>query len=398
MDTLFLNHSRLIASTSTYFYRYLYEKIDWNNRLIAIVGARGTGKTTLLLQYIKNNFPNSHRALYVSLDNIWFQRQSLTELVQQFYAYGGTHIFIDEVHRYQQWAVEIKNIYDSYPDLHIVFTGSSMLEIYKSNADLSRRMRLYKLYGLSFREFLLLENGLKFDSISLDDIVNLHLEISTAISSKIKILPLFKEYLKIGYYPFYKEDKEGYHERLRQVINVILENDLPAVETVEYSTIVKIKKLLMTLASLVPFVPNIADLSTKLETSRASLIKYLNHLEKGELILQLMTASKGMGIMKKPDKLYLNNPNLLFALDIDNINEGNLRETFFANQMRTKHTVEVPKTGGDFVVESKYTFEVGGLNKSNRQIKDIPDAFVAMDNLETGFLNKIPLWLFGMTY
>lgn len=398
MNTLYLNHSRLVDAVSTQFYRYLYEKINWDNRLIAIVGARGTGKTTMLLQYIKNNFPNGNKALYVSLDNIWFQRHSLTDLVQQFHAYGGTHIFLDEVHRYNQWAVEVKNLYDSYPDLHIVFTGSSMLEIHKAHADLSRRMRLYELHGLSFREFLLLEYQLFIESVSLEDIVNRHTEISAEIASKTKVLPLYKEYLKIGYYPFYKEDKEGYHERLRQTVNVILENDLPAIEAIEYSTITKIKKLLMMLASRVPFTPNIAELAAKLETTRTSILKYLNHLEKAELVLLLMTASKGMGIMNKPDKIYLNNPNLLFTLDADNVNEGNLRETFFANQMRTKHHVEIPTKSGDFLIESKYTFEVGGLNKSNRQIKTIPDSFVAMDNIETGFLNKIPLWLFGMTY
>lgn len=398
METLFLNHTRLIEAVPTDIYRYLYDKIDWDNRLIGITGARGTGKTTLLLQYIKNNFPNGNQALYVSLDNIWFHRQTLTELVQQFYAYGGTHIFIDEVHRYEQWAVEVKNLYDNYPDLHIVFTGSSMLEIYKSNADLSRRMRIYELHGLSFREFLQLENNLKFDSVSLQEIVTDHVAISTAISSKCKILPLFKQYLQNGYYPFYREDRNGYLERLRQTINVVLENDLPAVESIEYSSIIKIKKLLMMLASLVPFVPNIAKLSLKIETSRGMTLRYLNYLEKAGLVLQLMTASKGMGIMNKPDKLYLNNPNLAYALDANNVNEGNLRETFFANQLNMSHKVEIPIRGGDFLVDSTFTFEVGGANKDSRQIKDVADAFIAMDNIETGFLNRIPLWLFGFLY
>lgn len=397
METLFLNHNRLVNAVSTRFYRYLYPKINWENRLVGITGARGTGKTTLLLQHIKNNFPAGNQALYVSLDNIWFQRRTLTDLVQEFHAYGGTHIFVDEVHRYADWALEIKNLYDSYPDLHIVFTGSSMLKIHRAKADLSRRLRLYELHGLSFREFLLFNSDVNINAVSLDDIIRRHREISVDISAKIKVLPLFRQYLKLGYYPFFQEDTEGYDERLQRVINVILENDLPAVEAVEYGTIIKIKKLLIMMASLVPFVPNITELSAKLETSRTMLLKYLNYLENAGLILSLMTANKGMGVMNKPDKIYLNNTNLLYALGAGNVNEGNERETFFANQMGIGHTLEIPKKG-DFLVNADYTFEIGGANKTNRQIQNVPNAYIAMDNIETGFNNKIPLWMFGMMY
>lgn len=397
METLFLNHNRLVNAVSTRFYRYLYPKINWENRLVGITGARGTGKTTLLLQHIKNNFPAGNQALYVSLDNIWFQRRTLTDLVQEFHAYGGTHIFVDEVHRYADWALEIKNLYDSYPDLHIVFTGSSMLKIHRAKADLSRRLRLYELHGLSFREFLLFNSDVNINAVSLDDIIRRHREISVDISAKIKVLPLFRQYLKLGYYPFFQEDTEGYDERLQRVINVILENDLPAVEAVEYGTIIKIKKLLIMMASLVPFVPNITELSAKLETSRTMLLKYLNYLENAGLILSLMTANKGMGVMNKPDKIYLNNTNLLYALGAGNVNEGNERETFFANQLRIGHTLEIPKKG-DFLVNADYTFEIGGANKTNRQIQNVPNAYIAMDNIETGFNNKIPLWMFGMMY
>lgn len=392
-----MNHNRLVNAVSTRFYRYLYPKINWENRLVGITGARGTGKTTLLLQHIKNNFPAGNQALYVSLDNIWFQRRTLTDLVQEFHAYGGTHIFVDEVHRYADWALEIKNLYDSYPDLHIVFTGSSMLKIHRAKADLSRRLRLYELHGLSFREFLLFNSDVNINAVSLDDIIRRHREISVDISAKIKVLPLFRQYLKLGYYPFFQEDTEGYDERLQRVINVILENDLPAVEAVEYGTIIKIKKLLIMMASLVPFVPNITELSAKLETSRTMLLKYLNYLENAGLILSLMTANKGMGVMNKPDKIYLNNTNLLYALGAGNVNEGNERETFFANQMGIGHTLEIPKKG-DFLVNADYTFEIGGANKTNRQIQNVPNAYIAMDNIETGFNNKIPLWMFGMMY
>lgn len=242
METLIRNYIRLIDSTPVNFQRYLYNTIDWQDRLIGITGARGTGKTTLLLQYIKNNFTDRTRAIYVSLDNIWFAKNSLTDLVEYFYTHGGTHLFLDEVHRYPNWSIEIKNIYDSYPEIHIIFTGSSILEIYKSNADLSRRAIHYHLQGLSLREYLKFEHDIDLPPLSLSDILNNHLNIASEITSKIKILPLFEEYLKQGYYPFYKENSKNYLLRLQNMINTILDYDLPAVENIEYTTLLKIKK------------------------------------------------------------------------------------------------------------------------------------------------------------
>ena len=397
METLIRNYIRLIDSTPVNFQRYLYNTIDWQDRLIGITGARGPGKTTLLLQYIKNNFTDRTRAIYVSLDNIWFAKNSLTDLVEYFYTHGGTHLFLDEVHRYPNWSIEIKNIYDSYPEIHIIFTGSSILEIYKSNADLSRRAIHYHLQGLSLREYLKFEHDIDLPPLSLSDILNNHLNIASEITSKIKILPLFEEYLKQGYYPFYKENSKNYLLRLQNMINTILDYDLPAVENIEYTTLLKIKKILMIISSLVPFTPNMTSLSAEIETNRTSSIKYLSFLEKAKLIKMLPSSKKGMNSLNKPEKIYLDNTNLLYALTTSNINDGNKRETFFANQVAMNHTLTIPPKG-DFLVDNIYTFEIGEKNKNYDQIKDIPDSYVVFDNAETGFGNKIPLWLFGMMY
>ena len=397
METLIRNYIRLIDSTPVNFQRYLYNTIDWQDRLIGITGARGTGKTTLLLQYIKNNFTDRTRAIYVSLDNIWFAKNSLTDLVEYFYTHGGTHLFLDEVHRYPNWSIEIKNIYDSYPEIHIIFTGSSILEIYKSNADLSRRAIHYHLQGLSLREYLKFEHDIDLPPLSLSDILNNHLNIASEITAKIKILPLFEEYLKQGYYPFYKENSKNYLLRLQNMINTILDYDLPAVENIEYTTLLKIKKILMIISSLVPFTPNMTSLSAEIETNRTSSIKYLSFLEKAKLIKMLPSSKKGMNSLNKPEKIYLDNTNLLYALTTSNINDGNKRETFFANQVAMNHTLTIPPKG-DFLVDNIYTFEIGEKNKNYDQIKDIPDSYVVFDNAETGFGNKIPLWLFGMMY
>lgn len=397
MDTLFRNYTRLINSVKVKHHRYLYEHIDWNNRLIGITGARGTGKTTMLLQHISVNFPDKKKALYISLDNIWFTGNTLSSLVEYFHAYGGTHLFVDEVHRYPDWSVELKNIYDSYPDMYVVFTGSSILEIYRSNADLSRRAVSYHLQGLSFREFLNFENDLNLKPFALEEILQKHQEIAGDIVSRIKILPELKKYLEYGFYPFYKEGIKVYPLRLQNVVNTILENDLPAVENIEYVTIQKIKKMLMIIASLVPFSPNITKLSNEIETGRANTIKYLDYLQKAGLIISFLSSKKGMSLMNKPDKIYLNNTNLQYALATSTVNEGNMRETFFAHQMSVIHRLRIPEQG-DFRVDETYTFEIGGTGKSFKQVKDIKNSFIVTDNTETGFGNRIPLWMFGLLY
>ncbi|MFI3261438.1 MAG: AAA family ATPase [Rikenellaceae bacterium] len=397
MEGLLNNHIRLISATNTTYYRYLYKDIDWSNRLIGITGARGTGKTTMILQHIKSTFEDLGKALYISLDNIYFTKNSLLDFAERFNAYGGTHLFIDEVHRYPNWSIEIKNIYDSFPDMSVVFTGSSILEIYKSNADLSRRAISYRLTGLSFREYLNFEMGCDFPTYTLADILKNHFNIAAELTSKIKVMLHFENYLQSGFYPFYKENPVSYHARLQNVVNTILENDLPSVEKVEYNTIIKIKKLLVILSSLVPYVPNIQSLSTEIESNRALTIKYLGYLQRAGLIILLNSEGKGKSRMAKPDKIFLDNTNVLYALCDLNVNKGTLRETFFVNQCRAVHSVAVGKKG-DFSIDNKFTFEVRGKNKSYKQIKDMEDSYIAMADIELGFGNKIPLWLFGFLY
>lgn len=396
-ESLYQNYIRLLDATKTSYFRYLYNDIDWSSRLIGITGSRGTGKTTMILQLIKTTFTDRRKAIYISLDNIWFAKNSLVEFADHFYNYGGTHLFIDEVHRYPNWSIEIKNIYDSYPSLHIVFTGSSVLEIYKSNADLSRRAISYHLSGLSFREFLNFETNNELPVFTLTEIIENHQNIVSTIISKIKVLPEFQKYLEYGYYPFYKEGIKSYSSRLQNVVNIILDNDLPSVEAIEYATTIKIKKMLMIISSLVPFMPNITSLSSEIETNRASTIKYLGYLQKAGLIRMLQAHGSGMSVMNKPEKIYLDNTNIAYSLAISNVNQGNVRETFFANQCSVMHKLSTCKKG-DFQVDDKYIFEVGGKNKGYSQIKNIENSYIAIDDIESGFSNKIPLWLFGFMY
>jgi len=397
MENLYKFYRKRIDSEKSSYLRYLHNEIDWNERMIGIIGARGAGKTTLIFLHIRETFSDKNEALYVSLDNLWFSNHSLTELCDHFCAFGGTHIFIDEIHRYPNWAIELKNIYDNFPELHIVFTGSSILEIYKSDADLSRRAMKYELHGLSFREYLALEYMLDMKPFSLEDILKNHSNIASDISSKVKILPLFKAYLEHGYYPFYRESIKNYFSKLENVVNTVIEVDLPSIEKIDYNGVYNIKKLLMILASLVPYTPNIEKLSNEMNLNRASTLKYLTYLNKAELINVLLPPNKGMSMLTKPEKIYLNNTNLLYALTGTHVDEGNVRETFFMNQLMVGHKISVAKQG-DFLIDGKYTVEVGGKNKSYDQIKDLADSFVVADNIEIGWGNKIPLWLFGLMY
>ena len=397
MESLIITSDRLVQHINTGFIRYLYGNIAWNNRLIGIIGAKGTGKSTLLLQHIKLNFPDRAKALYVSLDNIWFTKHSLLELAEDFYNLGGAHLFLDEVHKYPSWAMEIKNIYDSYPTLQIVFTGSSMLEIFNASVDFSRRAVVYELKGLSFREFLKYENEIDLPVFELSHILKNHRTIASEITSKIKILPELNKYLEFGYYPYYKENIATYPIQIEQSINKTLNEDLPAIEKIEYTTILKIKKLLGIIAEMVPFTPNITKLSAAIEIGRHVLVKYLYLLDKAGIIQCITEPNQTLQTLSKPQKLYLENTNIIHSLAFQNINIGNVRETFFANQMRAKHKVNTAENG-DFTIDENIVFEVGGKNKSYSQIKNVENAYIAADNIETGFANKIPLWLFGFLY
>jgi len=331
------------------------------------------------------------------LDNIWFTKHSLLELAEDFYNLGGAHLFLDEVHKYPSWAMEIKNIYDSYPTLQIVFTGSSMLEIFNASVDFSRRAVVYELKGLSFREFLKYENEIDLPVFELSHILKNHRTIASEITSKIKILPELNKYLEFGYYPYYKENIATYPIQIEQSINKTLNEDLPAIEKIEYTTILKIKKLLGIIAEMVPFTPNITKLSAAIEIGRHVLVKYLYLLDKAGIIQCITEPNQTLQTLSKPQKLYLENTNIIHSLAFQNINIGNVRETFFANQMRAKHKVNTAENG-DFTIDENIVFEVGGKNKSYSQIKNVENAYIAADNIETGFANKIPLWLFGFLY
>ncbi len=396
--------NRLINSTKTVFYRNLYSLINWENRLIEIQGARGTGKTTLMLQKAKELQSSGKSVLYISSDIPFFYKNQLFETAENFYKYGGQYLFIDEVHKYPQkqkktdWAQEIKNIYDTIPTLKIIYSGSSILQLYNSLGDLSRRKSNYRLSGLSFREYLHFYKNLNFRVLTLAEILNNHQDICSEIINKVKILPEFQSYLNHGYYPFYKENPEKYFDRIADIINVIIETDIPYITNITYETLFKFKQLLSAITSTVPYSLNLSNLSSELYiTDQRTLINYLNLLEKAELINTLGAKVIGNKIFNKPQKIYLNNTNLMYAVDKDNIRSGTIRETFFLNQLKYAHNVNYTKTG-DFIIDNNLTFEVGGKNKTNKQIKTLENAFLAIDNIESGFADKIPLWLFGFLY
>lgn len=395
-DVLYRNSHRLVSQVSLDFKREIYDRINWQPRVIGIKGPKGVGKSTLLKQHIRETFPDDSRILYASLDHIWFNGNSLDDLVEYHYTQGGTHLFLDEVHKYKNWQWGIKNIYDNYPTMNVVFTGSSMLQIGEGNIDLSRRTSMNTVHGMSFREHLAFEGILSMDKISLEDILTRHVEIATEITSKVHVLPYFNAYLKYGYYPFYKEDLDGYNDRLAEVCRQVIEQDIPAVTEVEYATVQKMKKLLYIIASQVPFVPKMEDIYAELETSREQGLKLMNLLEEAALIGQLKTRVKAVKKISSPDKLFLDNPNLMYALS-ESPEIGTVRETFFYNQLSRVCEVTFPDKG-DFLVDDRYLFEVGGARKSFDQIKDVADSFLAIDGVEFGRGNKIPLWLFGFLY
>ena len=395
MESLIKIYLRLLQETDAKTFRYLYQNIDWDERCIAIIGAKGVGKTTMLLQHIKHTFANKNEALFASLDNTWFANHSIFDLADEFYLNGGTHLFLDEIHHYPNWATEIKNIYDSFPKLKIVFTGSSLLQIYNSTADLSRRVVYEKLEGLSFREFLKFEKMGDFPVLSMKEIVENHQDIAFRITENLKIIPLFKKYLKNGYYLFYKEGLSKYEIKLQEAVNNVIDIDIPAIENIEFESRHKLKRLLAILSTLVPYTPNITDLSVAIDSNRNNTVKYLFLLANAKLLNLVSYKNKTIGDLTKPDKVLLNNTNLSYLYG-DNANIGSARETFFVNQLNAVANV-ILAPQGDFMVDN-YTFEVGGKSKSFKQIKDIQNSFVVADDIEIGHGNKIPLWLFGMLY
>jgi len=397
MDTLIEKSYQKVREVDTRFIRSIMEKIDWNDRLIGIRGSRGVGKTTLLLQRIKKFLGNTGETLYVSLDNLWFAEHNLLNLVDFFVKRGGKFLFLDEVHKYPKWSQAIKNIYDDFPSLKVVFTGSSLLEILNARADLSRRAIVYNIQGLSYREFLNITQKTDFQSVSMSDILKNHREISDEVLSKVKPLQFFNDYLQHGYYPFFTEGLTRFSYRLEEIVNLILEVELPLLRNVDPAYVPKIKQLLQIVAESVPFIPNIENLSKRIEIHRNTLLSYLYYLRETRLTNHLQKDIFGINRLQKPEKIYLENTNLAYTLAEKNADIGNMRETFFLNQLSYNHTVEYPNSG-DFWVDNKFLFEIGGKSKSEKQIKNTNNAYIAADNIEYGFDKKIPLWLFGMLY
>lgn len=397
MDVLFERFWKRLAYTDVSFVRSLMDTIHWDARMIGIRGARGVGKTTLLLQYIKLHLPQDSSVLYTNLDNIWFTEHKLYDMADLFVKRGGKYLFLDEVHKYPNWSQELKNIYDDFPELHIVFTGSSLLEILNARADLSRRAIVYEMQGFSFREYLNRNLQTDFPVIQLDDIFTKHVQISALVTNKIKTLQHFPEYLKFGYYPYYNELPPLYYQRIDEVINMILEVEIPLLRGVDMAYVTKLKQLLLVLSESVPFIPNITKLSERIGITRNSLLSYLHALQESGLTYHLNKDSFGITRLQKPDKIYLENTNLMYALGTKNVDTGTLRETFFANQVKYLHRLTMFDQS-DFLIDDKYTIEVGGKEKGYRQLAGLDNAFIAADDIEYGHEHKIPLWMFGFLY
>ncbi len=379
------------------FIRYLMDKIEWEDRMIGISGARGAGKTTLLLQYMKTRLPADSVALYASLDDIYFAEKPLIYFAEDFYQKGGEYLFLDEVHKYPNWSRELKNIYDNLPGLKVVFTSSSALDIYKGAYDLSRRALVYNLPGLSYREFIELKYRIKLPGFTLEQILYETKRIVSGILETVRPLKYFEEYLNLGYYPFFIESEKSYSERLKNILNLVLENDLRTIYNIDYYSIMKIKKMLAVLSRIVPYKPNIEKLAVQTGTTRDSLLKYLFYLEKAEVIKWLTKDTFGINYLNKPDKLFLNNTNLMITLSDEKPDKGNLRETFLLNQLSVKHKVSYPDKG-DFLIDGKYLIEAGGRSKQSKQITGLQNAFIAVDDIEYPDGKRIPLWLFGFLY
>jgi len=398
MDILYEYQEEVLEQVTDNFFRSLYHNIDWSTRFLGITGLRGTGKTTMLLQYLKYTIPVKENALYVTADHTWFYDHSLIDLARDFVKYGGKLLLVDEIHRYPNWSRELKNIYDGLPELQIIFTASSVLDVLKGEADLSRRAITKELPGLSFREYLQFRQHGAFPVITLNQLLENPKRLTDDVLSELKPLPSFNEYLQYGYFPFsLTEKKETFHQMLNQVINTVLEVDLQVVEDYSASNTIKMKKLLGVIAESAPFEPNISKIASRLEMGRDTVKTYLNNLDRARLLNLLSRAAKGISALQKPDKIYFENTNLGFALKPDS-QRGTIRETFFVNQLRNAgHTIELAKCG-DFLTDGKWTIEVGGPSKDNSQIRKKDHAYLALDELEHPYLNRRPLWIFGFLY
>lgn len=397
MFELFELSDKLVQNVNLEFQRYLLQEVDWKNKLIGIKGARGTGKTTMLLQWLRKRELSSYKAIYLSLDDIYFTNNTLVETGRTFYNNGGKILVLDEVHKYPHWSREIKNLYDRYKDLQIVFTGSSIIDISKQEGDLSRRVRMYELPGLSYREYLKMKGVIEIDPISLDEILKKENSIRSLLPTEFRPLEHFQEYLSNGYYPFFVEDKEGYPVRLRQLVRLVIESDMAELRGFDIRNAKKMLQLVYIIAQQVPFKPNILKLSLKSNIHRNSISNYLYFLEEARLISLLYPSGISIATLQKPEKIFLNNTILLFAISANKLSKGTLRETFLYNQLQTRHRIRLPKSG-DFEVDGRYVFEVGGKKKSGKQIIDSSNSYIVKDYIEYPTANALPLWLFGFLY
>lgn len=397
MNTLLEQSEYLLSNTSLDFKRSLFDEIKWNNRLIGIKGARGTGKTTLSLQWLKEQDLPVTKAAYFSLDDLYFTNNSLKDTITRFHKQGGKILVLDEVHKYRNWSTEIKNIYDVYTGLKIVFTGSSIIDISRQQGDLSRRAVIYELPGLSYREFLSLKYNIEVPVFSLDRILKDAGGLKKSLPRSFRPLEHFNEFLQTGYYPFMMEDKETVHQKINQLIRTIVEYDMAELKDFDIRNAKKLLQLMYVIAQQVPFKPNLVSLAEKTNIHRNSLNNYLHYLEQAKLISLLQPAGKSTATLQKPEKIYLNNTNILFALAEQQVDKGNLRETFFLSQLNAVSKIAMPKQG-DFFVDNKFTFEVGGRDKSLKQIAGIKNAWVVKDDLEFPVGNELPLWMFGCLY
>lgn len=389
MERLYENFHRKLKEISTDFIRYKYSEIKWEGHALGLVGPRGVGKSYMLLQHIKRTL-NTADTLYVSADHIYFSENKLVDLADEFVKMGGKHLFIDEIHKYDGWSRELKQIIDSYSELQVVISGSSVLDIYKGMADLSRRVPIYNMQGLSFREYLQLFQGISAPTFSLDEIISGKVEIPGVDHP----LPLFRNYLKNGYYPFGRDIE--FEMELLQVINQTMEVDIPQYMNANVTVGRRLKALLMVVARSVPFKPVMTKIAELTGISRNDISDYLIYIEKAGMIAQLRDKTGGIRGLGKVEKIYLDNTNLIYTLAPDNAEIGNVRETFFMNQTRVLHDV-ISSSVSDFEIDGK-TFEIGGRKKGQKQIERASDGYIVKDDIETGFANVIPLWYFGLMY
>lgn len=385
---------RLIDNVPTKVKRYLYDNIDFESRLVILKGFRGVGKTTLLLQRLNES---EEKVLFLSLDHLYFATNSLLSTIDTLYEDGYRSFAIDEVHKYENWSMEIKNIYDSYPDLKLLVTSSSALDISKGAADLSRRAAVYTLYGMSFREYLLLEHNIEIPILTFHDILDKKEDYYEAYYDRYDLEKLMEDYLRHGYYPFYHNAKDSYGDRLHSVCNHVIEIDLPAIFNIDYESTRQVKKLLSVITGIAPFTPNISKLSRDLKIPRNSILYYIDYMSKAKLINTIVTSKKSDSALSKPDKIFLENTNLLYSLGLHEVNKGTLRETYVLNALRSSHKVTSP-VKGDFLLDNAYTIEVGGPNKTFAQVMDMPNPILIKDGITVGGIREIPMWLLGFLY